>query len=56
VRKWAEGGLAIVENFKLEVVSGSFQNGRGVTEWAWSGTDKGMFKTGKKFSVRGISV
>lgn len=56
VRKWAEGGFAAVENFKIEVVSSSFHNGRGVAEWVWSGTDKGLFKTGKNFSVRGVSV
>ena len=56
VRKWAEGAFAGIENFKLETVSISFQNGRGVAEWVWSGTDKGLLKTGKKFSVRGVSV
>jgi len=56
VRKWVEGAFDVVENFKLEVVSSSFDNGRGVVEWVWSGTDKGLLKTGKKFSVRGVSV
>jgi steroid delta-isomerase-like uncharacterized protein len=56
LRKWAEGGLALIENFKLEIVSSFFHNGRGVAEWVWSGTDKGLLKTGKKFSVRGVSV
>jgi len=56
VRKWAEGGFAVIENFKIEVVSSSIHNKRGVAEWVWSGTDKGLFKTGKKFSVRGVSV
>jgi ketosteroid isomerase-like protein len=27
-----------------------------MAEWIWSGTDKGLFKTGKNFSVRGVSV
>ena len=56
VRKWVEGAFDVVENFKLEVVSSSFDSGRGVVEWVWSGTDKGLLKTGKKFSVRGVSV
>ena len=56
VRKWVEGAFDVVENFKLEVVSSSFHKGRGVAEWIWSGTDKGLLKTGKKFSVRGVSV
>ncbi len=55
-RKWAEGAFAVIESFKIEVVSSSFHNGRGVVEWVWSGTDKGLLKTGKNFSVRGVSV
>ena len=31
-------------------------NGHGTIEWTFSGTDKDVFKTGKKFSVRGVSV
>jgi steroid delta-isomerase-like uncharacterized protein len=56
VRKWAEGAFAVIENFKFEIVSSSSHNGRGEAEWVWSGTDKGLFKTGKNFSVRGVSV
>lgn len=56
VRKWAEGAFAVIENFKIEVVSSSFHNGRGSVEWVWSGTDKGLLKTGKNFSVRGVSI
>ncbi len=56
VRKWAEGAFADIENFKIEVVSSSFHNGGGVVEWVWSGTDKGLLKTGKNFSVRGVSI
>ena len=56
VRKWAAGAFDAIENFKIGVVSSSFHNGRGVVEWVWSGTDKGLLKTGKNFSVRGVSV
>lgn len=56
VRKWAEGAFMVFEDFKMEFVSGSFANGRGFAEWIWTGTDKGLLKTGKKFSVRGVSV
>jgi limonene-1,2-epoxide hydrolase len=56
VRKRFEGAFYIFEDFKLEVVSNSFHKGHGVVEWVWSGTDKEMLKTGKKFSVRGVSV
>jgi ketosteroid isomerase-like protein len=44
------------ENFKLEVVRSTFYKGGGVVEWVWSGTEKGLFKTGKSFSVRGVSI
>src|SRR4051812_12922046 len=56
VRKWAEGGLAAFENFEIKIVSSFFHNGHGVAEWVWGGNDKEMFKTGKKFSVRGVRV
>ena len=56
IRKWAEGGFGAFENFKMEAVSSSYHNGRGVTEWVWSATDKEWFKTGKSFSVRGVSI
>jgi steroid delta-isomerase-like uncharacterized protein len=56
VRKWAAGAFEVFENFKMEVVSSSFYNGSGVVEWIWSGTDKGIHKTGKNFSVRGVSI
>ena len=56
VRKWAAGGFTGIPDFKMEVVSSFFHNGRGVVEWVWSGIDKELFRTGKKFSVRGVSV
>ena len=56
IHKWAAGAFADIENFKIEVVSISVRNRRSTVEWIWSGTDKGLFKTGKPFSVRGVSV
>jgi steroid delta-isomerase-like uncharacterized protein len=56
LRKFAAGFLEAVPDLKLEVVSSSVHNGHGVAEWVLSGTDKGLYKTGKKFSVRGASV
>jgi ketosteroid isomerase-like protein len=32
------------------------RGGHGTIEWTFNGTDKGVFNTGKKFSVRGVSV
>ncbi|MDI1241849.1 MAG: nuclear transport factor 2 family protein [bacterium] len=56
VREWAAGAFVVFENFKMEVVSSSFHDGSGFVEWIWSGTDKGIHKTGKNFSVRGVSI
>jgi len=56
IRKWVAGAFREIEHFKLEVVRSSVYKGGGIVEWVWSGTDKGLFKTGKSFSVRGVSV
>jgi steroid delta-isomerase-like uncharacterized protein len=56
LRKFAAGFMEAVPDLKLEMVSSSIHNGHGVAEWVLSGTDKGLYKTGKKFSVRGASV
>jgi steroid delta-isomerase-like uncharacterized protein len=56
IRKWVAGTFTDFENFKLEVVRSTFYKGGGVVEWVWSGTEKGLFKTGKSFSVRGVSI
>ena len=56
LRRFAAGFMEAVPDLRLEVVSSSIHNGHGVAEWVLSGTDKGLYKTGKKFSVRGASV
>lgn len=56
LKKMVAGFFAAVPDLKLEVVDvRSFGNSASV-EWIFSGTDVGLFKTGKKFSVRGASV
>ncbi len=56
LRKFAAGFFEAVPDLKLEVVSSSVHHGHGAVEWVLRGTDKGLYKTGKKFSVRGVSV
>ena len=56
LRKFAAGFMEAVPDLKLEVVSSSIHDGHGAAEWVLSGTDKGLYKTGKKFSVRGASL
>jgi steroid delta-isomerase-like uncharacterized protein len=56
LRKMAASFFAAVPDFKLEIVSSTSMGNRGSVEWVFSGTDVGLYKTGKKFSVRGASV
>ncbi len=56
IRKWVTSAFRDIENFKLTVVRSTYYKGTGLVEWVWSGTDKGLFKTDKTFSVRGVSV
>jgi len=56
LRKYAADYFEAVPDLELKLLRASIQNGHGTIEWLLSGTDKGMFKTGKKFSVRGVSV
>lgn len=56
LRKYAADYFEAVPDLELKLLRASIHNGHGTIEWILSGTDKGMFKTGKKFSVRGVSV
>lgn len=56
LRKMAVDFFTGVPDFKLEVVRNTSMGNHGSVEWVFSGTDVGLFKTGKKFSVRGASV
>ncbi len=54
--KFAADEFEAVPDAELKLVRASVHDGHGTIEWTFSGTDKGLFKTGKKFSVRGVSV
>ncbi|MGH9522070.1 MAG: ester cyclase [Terriglobales bacterium] len=56
LRKMATDFFTAVPDLKLEAVSTWMANGHGGAEWIFTGTDVGLFKTGKKFSVRGASL
>jgi len=56
LRKFATDEWAGVSDLQLKVVRASVHGGHGTIEWTFSGTDKGVFNTGKKFTVRGVSV
>jgi hypothetical protein len=40
----------------VDLVNSDLKGDHGTIEWIFSGTDKGIYKTGKKFSVRGVTV
>jgi len=56
LRKFAAEEFESIPDLNLKVERSVFHNGHGTVEWAFSGTDKGVYKTGKKFTVRGVSV
>jgi steroid delta-isomerase-like uncharacterized protein len=56
LRKFAASEFDTVPDMEIKLVSAHVHNGHGAIEWIFSGTDKGVYKTGKKFSVRGVSV
>ena len=56
VRKFFLSELEGVPDLELKLMRADIHGGHGTIEWMFSGTDKDVFKTGKKFSVRGVSV
>jgi steroid delta-isomerase-like uncharacterized protein len=56
LHKFAASIFEAVPDAKFELVSSSVDRGHGNIEWIFSGTDHGLYKTGKRFSVRGVSA
>ena len=56
LRKFAASEFDGVPDLELKLLRADIHGGHGTIEWMFSGTDKDVFKTGKKFSVRGVSV
>jgi steroid delta-isomerase-like uncharacterized protein len=56
LRKFYLSEIDGVPDLMLKLDHVNIQDGHGTIEWTFSGTDKGVYKTGKKFSVRGVSV
>jgi steroid delta-isomerase-like uncharacterized protein len=56
LRKFAASEFDAVPDLELKLLRANIHGGHGTIEWMFSGTDKGVFKTGKEFSVRGVSV
>jgi steroid delta-isomerase-like uncharacterized protein len=45
-----------VPDLKLELADSSIEGNHGSIQWILTGTDKGIFKTGKPFKVHGVSI
>jgi steroid delta-isomerase-like uncharacterized protein len=56
LRSYAKAYFDAVPDMKTSVTSASAKGGRGYIEWVFSGTDVGLYKTNKKFSIRGVSI
>ena len=56
LRKFSASEFEGTPDLELKLLRSDIHNGHGTIEWMFTGTDKGVFKTGKKFSVRGVSV
>jgi steroid delta-isomerase-like uncharacterized protein len=54
--KFAASEFDAVPDLELKLLRADIHDGHGTIEWSFTGTDKGIYKTGKKFSVRGVSV
>ena len=53
---FAQFFFTAVPDLHIDLVNSWVQGGHGEIEWVFSGTDKGIYKTGKKFSLRGATV
>jgi steroid delta-isomerase-like uncharacterized protein len=56
LRKFATSTFAAVSDAKFDLGNVSVDRRHGTIEWVFSGTDSGLYKTGKRFSVRGVTV
>lgn len=56
LRKFAASIFEAVPDVRFELVNSTVNRGHGTIEWIFTGTDKGLYKTGKRFSVRGVTV
>jgi steroid delta-isomerase-like uncharacterized protein len=56
LRKFAASIFAAIPDVRFELVNSTIDRGHGTIEWVFTGTDRGLYKSGKRFSVRGVSV
>jgi steroid delta-isomerase-like uncharacterized protein len=56
LRAFAAGAFAAVPDIRFDLVNASLKGGHGTIEVVFSGTDVGLYGTGRRFSVRGATV
>ena len=56
LRRFAASIFDAVPDTKFELINSSVHLRHESIEWIFSGTDDGLYKTGKRFSVRGVSA
>jgi steroid delta-isomerase-like uncharacterized protein len=56
LRGFAEGFFTAVPDVKFDLVNSSVSGNHGFIEWVSSGTDVGIYGTGKQISVRGATI
>lgn len=54
--EYDKGFFALIPDFHFDCTETFVSGGHGSIQWAASGTDVGLYKTGKHFAVRGASV
>jgi steroid delta-isomerase-like uncharacterized protein len=56
IRAFAQFFFTVVPDLHVNLVKSSLTGGQGTIEWVFSGTDQGVYGTGKTFAVRGVTV
>jgi len=56
IRAVASSFFTVVPDLHISVVNSSVNGGRAMIEWVFSGTDQGVYGTGKTFAFRGATV
>jgi steroid delta-isomerase-like uncharacterized protein len=56
IRAFAQFFFTAVPDLRVDHVTIHVRGGHGTIEWVFSGTDRGVFGTGKRFAVRGVTV
>jgi steroid delta-isomerase-like uncharacterized protein len=56
IQAFAQFFFTAVPDLHVSLVNSALRGDRGTIEWVFSGTDHGIYGTGKTFAVRGVTV